>query len=277
MTTLGVPTYDSAAPRRPLATEIANLWRHRGLLRLLVSRDLTVRYKRSALGVWWTLLNPLLTMLVLAAVFSNLLSERLGGTSPIVYVLSGILIATFFAQGVQAVGSSIVNSAAVLKKVYVPHEVFAVSAAMAGAMNFLLGLIPLLAVQLLTGTGIPWTVVLVPIVVFAMLALVAGLGLMVASLAVYFYDVLDLSAVMIQLVSYLAPTFYPIEMVPERFLFLVKANPLFSYLRVFRGFIYEGQFAPAWNFVMMGATSVLVLMLGVWVFHRSWRNLAVVI
>jgi len=147
----------------------------------------------------------------------------------------------------------------------------------AGAMNFLIGLVPLLIVQLLTNTGIPWTVVLIPIMVVAMLGLVAGLGLIVASLAVVFYDVLDLSGVLIQLFSYLAPTFYPLTIVPPRFLPLVQANPLSSYLQVFRGFAYEGRFAPGWNFAVMGATSLGLLALGVWVFHRSWRNLAVVI
>lgn len=270
--------YDSDQPRRPLATELTNLWTYRGLLKLLVTRDLTVRYKRSTLGVWWTLLNPLLTMTVLWVVFSQFFRFDVPGDVPyIVYLLSGILLITFFAQGVIATGSSIVNSASILSKVYVPAEVFAVSAAVAALVNFGISLLPLLAIQLITGVGIPWTALLVPIPAFFLLLLVAGLGLLVASAAVYFYDVLDLTGVVTQLVGYLTPTFYPISIVPEQFLPLIYANPLYSYLVVFRGFIYEGVFAPTWNFVMMIISATLVLLLGVWVFTKSWKNLVVVL
>jgi ABC-2 type transport system permease protein len=110
-----------------------------------------------------------------------------------------------------------------------------------------------------------------------MLLLVAGLGLLVASAAVFFYDVLDLTAVLTQLVGYLTPTFYPISIVPERFLPLIYANPLYSYLTIFRGFIYEGVFAPTWTFAVMIGTSMVVLLIGVYVFTRSWKNLVVVL
>ena len=269
--------YDSDQPRRPIATELTNLWAYRGLLKLLVTRDLTVRYKRSTLGVWWTLLNPLLTMTVLWIVFSQFFRFDMPGVPYIAYLLSGILLITFFAQGVIATGSSIVNSASVLSKVYVPAEVFAVAAAVAALVNFLISMIPLLAIQLITGVGVPWTALLVPIPAFFMLLLVAGLGLLVASAAVFFYDVLDLTAVLTQLLGYLTPTFYPISIVPERFLPLIYANPLYSYLTIFRGFIYEGVFAPTWTFVVMILSSIIVLLIGVWVFTRSWKNLVVVL
>jgi ABC-2 type transport system permease protein len=176
-----------------------------------------------------------------------------------------------------ATGSSIVNSASVLSKVYVPAEVFSVAAAVAALVNFLISLIPLLAIQLIVGVGIPWTVFLVPIPAFFLLLFVSGLGLLVASAAVYFYDVLDLTAVLTQLVGYLTPTFYPISIVPEQFLPFIYANPLYSYLTIFRGFMYEGVFAPGWTFVMMAVSAIVVLLLGVWVFTRSWKNLVVVL
>ncbi|MEX1126447.1 MAG: ABC transporter permease [Acidimicrobiia bacterium] len=270
--------YDSDQPRRPIATELTNLWAYRGLLKLLVTRDLTVRYKRSTLGVWWTLLNPLLTTTVLWIVFSQFFRFEMEGDVPyIAYLLSGILFITFFSQGVIATGSSIVNSASVLSKVYVPAEVFSMAASVAALVNFGISLIPLLVIQLITGVGIPWTVLLVPIPAFFMLLMVAGLGLLVASAAVYFYDVLDLTAVLTQLIGYLTPTFYPISFIPEKFLPLIYANPLYSYLTIFRGFIYEGAFAPTWTFVVMVGSSVVILLVGVWVFTKSWKNLVVVL
>lgn len=272
-----VTYYDSAQPRKPLVSEIRNLWEYRGLTKLLVTRDLTVRYKRSTLGVWWTILNPLLTMAVLWVIFGQFFRFQIPGTTYVVYLLSGILLATYFSQAVLASGSAIVNSAAILSKVYVPAEVFSFSTALAAAANFMLSLIPLLIIQLATGTGIPWTVLLVPIPVAAMLALTTGLGLLVASAAVYFYDVLDLTGVFVQLASYLIPTFYPISIVPDKFLFLIKGNPLYGYLLVFRGFMYEGRFAPWWAFIVMTLSALIILAFGVWVFSRSWRRLVVLL
>ncbi len=269
--------YDSAQSRTPVLTEFRNLWEFRGLLRLLVTRDLTVRYKRSALGVWWTLLNPLLSMSVLWVVFSQFFRFQIPDVPYAVYLLAGMLTVTFFAQGVNATGAAMVNNANVLSKVYVPAEVFAFSSGFAAAANFLISLIPLFVIQIAVGVGVPWTALLLPIPVIALLAFTVGVGLLTAAAAVYFYDVLDLTNVFIQLVSYLVPTFYPIAIVPERFVWLIKANPLYSFLVVIRGFAYEGQFAEPWHFAMMTISAVAALALGVWVFSRSWKNLVVLL
>lgn len=277
MTTATVPIYDSAQLRTPLVTEFRNVWRFRSLIRLLVNRDLTVRYKRSALGVWWTLLNPLLTMSVLWVVFSQVFRFTIPGVPFAVYLLSGTLLITFFAQGVNATGAAMVNNANVLSKVYVPAEVFAFSSGISAAVNFGISLIPLFAIQLVTGIGIPWTALLLPLPALLLLAFTIGVGLLVAAAAVYFYDVLDLTNVFIQLASYLVPTFYPIDIVPDRFLPLVQVNPLYSFLKVIRGFAYEGVFAPGWNFIVITVSGILALALGVWVFSRSWKNLVVLL
>lgn len=275
MTTAELPVYDSAAPRRPILDESKNLWRNRDLIKLLVQRDLTVRYKRSVLGVWWTLLNPILTTIVFWVVFSAIFSRIGEGEVPyIVYLLSGILlISTFFAQGVLAAGASLVGSRGILTRVPVPPEVFSLTASLAAAVNFLIGLIPLLALELILGWGIPWTVILVPIPTLAMLGLATGVGMIIAAAAVHFFDVLDFSRVVIQLMVWMVPTFYPLVIVPESFQWVIKINPLYSYLVVFRGFVYGGTFAPTWNFVMMGGSAIAFFLIGVYVFGRSWRSL----
>ena len=270
--------YDSDHTRRPLVSEFRNLWDNRGLIRLIVGRDLTVRYKRSALGIWWTLLNPLLTTGVMWIVFGNFFRFEIPGDTPyIVYLLSGILFISFFSQAVISAGSAIVASAGVLAKVYVPPEVFSFSAVFAAAVNFVISLAILLVVQLVTGVGIPWTILLVPIPVLAMIALTAGIGLLVAAAAVHYFDVIDLTGVLIQLISYLTPTFYPITIVPDGFRWMININPLWSYLSVFRGFVYEGAFAPAWMFGYMLLSALVTLLVGVLVFSRSWKSLVVLL
>lgn len=269
--------YDSSARRRPLISEAVSLWRHRDLLRLLITRDVIVRYKRSVLGVAWTLLMPLMTMAVMWVVFSAIFRFEIPGVPFTVYLLSGIVLISFFSQGVMAAGSSIVNNSPILANVYVPPEIFAFSATGAAAVNLFISLIPLFAIQLFTGVGIPWTVVLVPIPALALLAFATGVGLLVASAAVFFYDVLNLTEVLLQLVSYLTPTFYPINIIPEPLIYVIYANPLYSYLEVFRGFVYQGEFAPTWHFVYMITSALIILPLGVWTFSRQWKRLVVLI
>jgi ABC-type polysaccharide/polyol phosphate export permease len=276
-TTTDTHIYDSASARRPIVDPFVNIWKNRALIGLLVARDLTVRYKRSVLGVWWTVLNPLLTTLVYWFVFSAIFHRTTRADVPfIVYLLSGtLLISVFFSQGSVAGGSSLIHGRSILSKIRVPGEVFATTAALAAAVNFLIGSVLLLAIQVIIGWGIPWTVVLVPIPTLAMLALVTGFGMLIASAAIHFYDVLDFVRVILQMVIWLVPTFYPIEIIPENLQVLVKVNPLYSYLAVFRAFMYEGVIPPTWNLVYMGASAIIVLLLGVWVFSKSWKQAAV--
>lgn len=275
--TTATPTYDSAAPPRPVVDEVRNLWSHRSLIRLLVARDLTVRYKRSVLGVWWTVLNPILTTAVMWFVFSRIFGRDAREDVPfIVYLLTGVLlIPTFFSQGVLAAGNSLLGASGVLSKMRVPGEVFAFTAALAAGVNFAIGLIPLVAVILFTGTPIPWTFLLIPIPAVAMLCLVTGVGMLIASLAVHFHDVLDFIRVLLQLVVWLVPTFYPIDIIPDNLHWVIHANPLYSYLIVFRAYVYKGEFGEPWHYAMMFGTALAALVIGVYVFSRSWRNVVV--
>jgi ABC-type polysaccharide/polyol phosphate export permease len=271
-----LPVYDSAQPRTPLVTELRNFWLYRRLIKLLVARDLTTRYKRSVLGVWWTLLNPLLTAGVMYLVFGVAIGGRFGETDEpyVVYLLAGVLFMVFFGQGMLSTASSIAGAKEILSKVYVPAEVFAFATGVAALVNFAFSLFPLVLAQLLTGVGVPITALLVPIPVLAMLALVIGSGMLIAAAAVYFYDVLDLTRVFVQLLQYLTPVFYPLSFIPVEWLGLYKMNPLFSYLDNFRNVMYRGEFGPAWQWGYMLATAIIALMLGVWAFSKSWRTLA---
>jgi ABC-type polysaccharide/polyol phosphate export permease len=271
----GLPLYDSDQRKPPLVEEAVHLWQYRGLLRLLVVRDLTLRYKRSLLGVWWTLLNPMLLTGVMWLVFSAIFRFEIpGGVPYILYLTSGVLLITFFAQGLNTVGQSLVASSSVISKVYVPPEVFAVSAAAAAGSNFLISLVPLLVIALLTGWGIPLSVLLVPIPALSLLMLVTGLGLLVATAAIRFADTLDIAALAVVLVGYLTPTFYPITIVPEQYRDYFQFNPLYSYLLIFRDLAYGGQAAPWWAWLVMIASSLGALGLGTYVFSRRWRTLA---
>ena len=268
--------YDSAVRQPLFLTAFGNFWAYRRLIRLLVTRDVLARYKRSLLGAWWTLLNPLLTMSVLWLVFSHLFRFTVGvsGVPYVIYVLTGVLVVLFFTQGVEMVSASIVLNAPVLTKVYVPPEAFSVSAGVAAAINLLLGMIPLAIFMLVLGVGIPWTVILVPVPILALLCLVIGAGLFVASIAVRFSDVLDLNRAVLLLIGYFTPSFYPISVVPHAVRQFFELNPVYQDLTLFRNLVYIGSLST-WQPWVAGLGSGLVVMLvGLAVFARSWRTSA---
>ena len=110
-----------------------------------------------------------------------------------------------------------------------------------------------------------------------MLCLVTGIGMLIAAAAVHFFDVLDLVRVIVQLSIWLVPTFYPLEMIPEQLQIVIKVNPLYSYLVIFRYFAYGGLSGELWHYAMMFGSALVMLALGVYVFSRSWRNLVVLL
>lgn len=267
--------YDSAVRPRPLVGAAADLYRYRGLIRLLVERELTVRYKRSVLGIGWTVLNPLLTAAVIWLVFSHLFRAQIpGGTPYIVYVLSGLLVVTYFQQGVSITASSLASSASVLTKVNVPPVVFAFSAACGGAINFLFGLVPLLVFQLALGVGATWTILAVPLPLLFLLMMIAGAGFLLATFVIRFDDVLNLVSVLLILIGFLTPTFYPVTIAPGAYQHLFYLNPLYSYVSVFRYLEYGGP-VPSWICIPIIVLSGLAFFaLGLVVFVRRWPSVA---
>jgi len=258
-----------------VAATLQNLWARRGLVQLLVSRNLTLRYKRSLLGVWWTLLNPLLLMFVMWLLFSQLFHFQNSKVPYIVYMFSGVILVNFFQHAVVTTGASVVDSSGILTKVYVPAEVFCISASIASAANFIITIVPLLAIQALIGPRIPWTVLLVPLSALGMLAFASGVGMLIAALTARFYDGLDLAAVALQLLGWLTPTFYPESVVPAGFQVVLHLNPLYHHLVVFRSLVYGGVAPPAISALVTIVSAVAALVIGAWVFARSWNGIAV--
>jgi ABC-2 type transport system permease protein len=264
--------YDSAAPPRPLVDELHNVWRYRGLLSVLIRRDIVLRYKRSLLGVWWTLLDPVLTTAVLWVVLSQVFRASIPGVPYVVYLYSGVAVFRYFEQATIAVGHSLVDSSGILSRVYAPAEVFSLSAAAAAGFTFAIGLLPLAVLIVLHGIALSWTIVLLPVPAIALLLMGAGVGLVLASAAVRFYDVLALAQVGLFLLGWLTPTFYPLDAIGPEFRIVVELNPLYHVLEVFRGLAYEGSFAPWWSWLVTVGTALVAFVAGAWVFSRSWRT-----
>ena len=270
--------YDSAATSRSVGAALADVFARRGLVRLLITREITLRYKRSVLGVWWTLLNPLLSSVVLWVVFNNIFRFSIPGRAPyIVYLLSGVTVGTLFSQGVLAVGGSLVANAGLLSKVFVPAEIFAIATASASLVNAFAALIPLLVLQLALGVGIPLTapLVLVPLVLLFMF--VTGLGLIVAVFASEYRDIFDVTAFFVTLLGFMTPTFYPVSVFPAHLRVYLHLNPIYNYLVLVRQTIYEGKLGEPLTWGAAVLTTVVALALGLTVMARTRQRVALLL
>jgi ABC-2 type transport system permease protein len=258
--------YDSAArPNRPLE-EARELWRFRHLVRELVVRDVTVRYKRSFLGIAWTLLGPLLQMIALTIAFAAILRVQIANYP--VYFLAGSLFWNFFSQATSHAANLTIDALELAKRVYLPRSAFVASAIGVGLVNLVLSLVPVFLIALATGLtpGLTWLFLPVSIVIGT--AFTAGVGLVVFTLACRFVDVRDTYLVLLQPWFFLTPILYPREIVPERFQLLVRYNPMTYLVEIFRAPIFDG-YLPGWKTLLFSALAAIASLAVGWWFYAS--------
>lgn len=259
------PIYDSAAHAIPALSELRELRHYRFLLFQLIRRDLVARYKRSVLGVAWTMLNPLGTMLIMTLVFSNLFKSV---ESYPVYILSGLIVWNFFSQGTNAAMVGLIWGGSLMQRIYLPRTIFGVSAIGTALVNLVIGLVPLTLVMLITGMPIPLTMLFLPVSFLLLTAFTLGFGLLLSALAIYFPDVAEMYQILLTAWMYLTPIIYPEEIIPERFLSLYRINPMYWMLKMFRLPIYAGRLPTFAEVLPALAWSVSFLIFG-WLFFTS--------
>ena len=264
--------YDSARDDGTMGAMVREVIRYRDLLRLLVGTNIKTRYKRSLLGVVWTLLNPLLTMIVMTIAFSALFRFSLPNYP--VYVLSGLVLWGFFQQSTTQAMESVVWGSALLKKVYIPAAVFPIAAIGTGLVNLGLSLAPILLIMLVLKASFTWALLFVPVGVGLLALFCLGLGLMVASIAVFFSDVVEMYGVLLRIWFYLTPVMYPKEILPERFAWIIDINPMYHFMLCWRDPIYRGVLPPTHSILLAAAWSAATLVAGWWIFARQSHQIA---
>ena len=266
--------YDSDVKLIPVVSQVQAIWENRGLLALLVRRDLTVRYKRSVIGIWWSLLNPLFTTGVMYYVFNTVFKSRLPGGSPFLpYLLSGVLLMAFFNQGMTMGADSVATGAGVLTKVYVRPEIFAASSAISSAINFIIGMIPMTIVLLIAGEHPGISSPLIIVVIICMTLLVTGLALLLSIAYINFDDSRSLITIFLMALQYMTPVFYPISVLGPHTKSVILLNPLTSYLEVFRSVFGGGAVVTSHEWLMMIASSIMAFVIGFWIFMKKWPGL----
>lgn len=256
--------YDSA--RRPPVfwEELRALWAYRDLIRQLVARDIKVRYKRSVLGVAWTMLNPLLMMVVLTLVFSHLFRWDLPHYP--VYLLSGTLLWNFFAQTTTLAMQQLVWGGTLLHRIYVPRTVFAAAAVGTGLVNLVLALIPLGFIMLVTGAPFSPALLFLPVAILQATMFTFGVSLILSSVAVVFPDIIEMYQVLLTAWYFLTPIFYPARILPESYAIWFKLNPMHHLVSAFRGPVYYSLVPSADSVVATTLLALGILLAGWFVF-----------
>jgi ABC-2 type transport system permease protein len=262
------PLYDSAQRQPRWLEEATNVWKYRGLVHELIIRDIKVRYKRSVLGMLWTMLAPLLNMIALTLVFSQLLKTSIRNYP--VYFMVGLIFWNFFAQTTSAAASQTQASNDLAKRMFVPRSVFIASAIGGGIVNLALSLAPLLLIVLVTGFPFYTTWAFLPVAVFITMLFTAGVSLLLFTLTSRFADVREMYLVIIQTWFFLTPIVYEPSIVPSRYRVILALNPMYYLVQIFRKPLYDGVL-PSTDLILVSLAMSLVVLITGWVYfcHRT--------
>lgn len=257
---------------------LGDLWRYRELLYFLAGRDIKVRYKQTVIGVAWALLQPLAAMVIFSIFFGAFagLDGRTPGVPYPLYVLSGMVLWTFFATAVSSSASSLVANSNLITKVYFPRLIIPLSAVAAALADLAISsaLVVLLAAVFQTWPG--WRVLLLPVVLVGAILTATGVGSGLAALTVTYRDFQYAVPFLIQMWFFLTPVIYPLEIVPERWRVLLAINPMTGLVTSFRAALTGSPFSTTTLAVSL-ASALILFMAGAALFHRVERGFADVI
>ncbi len=246
---------------------IGSLTRYSFLIRQLVSRDFKSKYKRSVLGMLWSFLNPLLTMSIQYVVFSTIFRTSIPNF--VIYLLSGIICFNFFNEATGMCLMSIVGNATLINKVYMPKYIYPFSRTLSSCINLGLSLVPLFIMMLITGTPLTLSALLLPFPLLCLFLLSYGVGLLLATMMVFFRDTQFLWNIFAMLLNYLTPIFYPASIIPEKFMPFYRLNPLYHVITFVRSILIDGispdPMAYLWCLVLCG----IPFLVGMLAFRRN--------
>jgi len=245
---------------------LTQLWEHRELVKILVTRDLKVRYKRSVLGFLWTLLNPLITIVIFSLVFSHIFSSIYQQYK--LYMFSGVLIWNFFSIATSQGLVSLVSNSGMIRKMAVPKVVFPLSNVCSNFVNLVFSLVALAIVFPFAGghpsPALLWLVVLLP----TLFLFTLGLAFLLSTATVFVRDLRNIWDPLLMIWFFLTPVFYPRSVVPDQYYALIRFNPMLSIIEACRLPIYLGMTPPLGLFLKSIGSALALLLIGVAVFRK---------
>ena len=241
--------------------------KYKNLILYLAKNQISLKYRKSYLGLLWSLLNPLLTMVVLTMVFSTIFKNRIENFP--IYLMCGRLIFEYNSEATKTSMNAVISNSSLIKKIYVPKYVFPLSSSIAALVNMFFSLIALVIVMIATKLTLKWTMLFIWLPMLYVFIFSTGLGLILASANVFFRDTIHLYGVFITLWMYLTPLFYPIESVSAETQKIIGYNPLYHFIKMFRGMMLDGVLPSFNENVTCLITGLAMVLIGLVCFKKS--------
>jgi lipopolysaccharide transport system permease protein len=276
-----------STPARPLirvepskgwvALRLRELWAYRELLYFLTWRDIKVRYKQTAIGAAWAIIQPFFTMVVFSIFFGRLAKMPSDGVPYPVFAYAALVPWTFFANGLSASSDSVVSNANLIKKVYFPRLAVPVAGVISGVVDFILAFVVLLAMMLYFGIAPTWKVVWLP--AFALLAVVTalGVGLWLSAMNAQYRDVRYAVPFLTQFWLFATPVAYPSSLLSEPWRTVYALNPMVGVVEGFRWALLGTATTPGYMMLASATASFLILVTGAFYFRRMEKTFADVV
>ena len=259
--------YDSAKRGFYAVDELREVINYRNLIVQLTRRDILSRYKRSFLGVAWTMLNPMGMMLVLTVAFSQIMRLNIPGYAA--FVLSGLVAWNFFSQTTTASMVNLVWGGGLLKRIYIPRASFALAAMGTGLVNLGLSMVPMLIVLLVTGMPIHLSILFLPVPALLLVFFSLGVGLLISTWAIYFPDIAEMYQIVLSAWIYLCPIIYNDAVLPPTLQYWFShMNPMYGIIKLFRMPIYDGRL-PTWDEFWPSMMISLIVLIAGWLVFTS--------
>jgi lipopolysaccharide transport system permease protein len=258
--------------------DLAELWRFRELLLVLVQRELKIRYKQAAIGVGWAILQPVLAVLIFSVIFGHFAKMKPpGGVPYAVFAFCAVLPWTYFSEALRRSSVGLVSDAELVRKVYFPRLVIPLAMVTAPLVDFAAGFVVLLALFAWYGIAPTPAIVLLPVFLLVALGLALAIGLWLAPLSARFRDVGHALPFLIQVWLYASPVAYPATIVPERWRLLYSLNPIVGVIEGFRWALLGAEQPDVRAMAISGGFIVVALVLGLLHFRKMERSFADVI
>ncbi|NJD76628.1 MAG: ABC transporter permease [Candidatus Methanoperedens sp.] len=248
------------------------IFEHKELIKNLVVSDLKTKYSGSVLGFAWSMLNPLLMMIVLFFVFSNVFKSTQENFAP--YLLIGITGWRFFAIGTSTAMTSVVGKPGLVTKIFIPREILTISSVISALVSSFLEFLVLIPLLVLMGASLSITFLLFPVFHILYFFIVYGASLALAALYVYYRDLAQIWEVVIQIGFFVTPIVYPIEVIPERFLSYYMLNPVTRLIGIYRDILLKGSLPGFMDITLVIIFGGVLFIFGSWIFKRLSRRFA---
>jgi ABC-2 type transport system permease protein/lipopolysaccharide transport system permease protein len=250
-----------------MVTQIKTFQNYRALLWEFVKKDIKLKYRNSVLGIVWSMLNPLLVMIVLTFIFSNLFKNKIPNFP--VYCLSGRLLYDFFSQSTNQCLRSITGKSSLIKKIYVPKYLYPLSRAISSFIIFLISFIPLIVIMIVMKVPITEMTLIAIFPLISLFFISLGIGLILATVNIFFRDMEHLYSVILLVIMYMSAIFYSADIINAKYIFVLKFNPIFPVISVFRDCILYGKITGSDNWVLCVVYPVIAMAIGLIAFYKN--------